>query len=115
MTERHPSPSATTSQANHQGSDSGADLSEMVKATEQAVPHAVQHVIEQASELGHTGLDAVVAGSQQVGERARQTGRQALDYVRREPLKAVLIAAALGALAMALAGRRHRASRAPAR
>ena len=55
-----------------------------------------------ASALVHRGADSVRATSQQLRAVARQTTDDTRGYIRDEPVKAVLIAAATGAVLMAL-------------
>jgi len=57
---------------------------------------------EQASALAHRGLDAVRNGSQQLREKAVHATDTTATYIRNDPIKAVLIAAATGAALMAL-------------
>lgn len=57
---------------------------------------------EQASALAHRGLDAVRNGSQQLREKAVHATDTTSTYIRNDPIKAVLIAAATGAALMAL-------------
>lgn len=61
-------------------------------------------MLEQASALAHQGIDAVREGAQQVREGTARASDAALTYIRDEPLKSVLIAAATGAALMALIG-----------
>ncbi len=83
-------------------------LAETLKDADQNVPQALEQLMEHASELARAGMDAVISGSKQAGDQVRNTGNHTLDFVRREPVKAVLIAATLGAIAMALVDwRRH--------
>jgi ElaB/YqjD/DUF883 family membrane-anchored ribosome-binding protein len=55
-----------------------------------------------AGNLGHRGVDAVRETAQSIRARAQHASDSTLDYIRTEPLKAVLIAAATGAVLMAL-------------
>lgn len=59
---------------------------------------------DQAQALARQGLDAVRDQSLHLQARARRTSDDTLHYIRDEPVKAVLIAAATGAVLMALAG-----------
>lgn len=71
------------------------------------------HVAQQASDLTQRGADAVRAGSQQLREKAQSMGDSTVDYIKDEPIKSMLIAAATGAALMAMlslvsrAGHRH--------
>ena len=60
---------------------------------------------EQASALAQRGVDAVRERSLQVREQALRASDGTLNYIRDEPVKAVLFAAAAGAALMALIGR----------
>lgn len=61
---------------------------------------------DQASEhvgaLAQRGMDSVRDTSQQLRHKAHQAGDDTLDYIKDEPVKAILIAAAAGALLMTL-------------
>ena len=59
---------------------------------------------EQASVLAQRGVDAVRDRSLQVREQALRASDNTLNYIKDEPVKAVLIAAAAGAVLMALIG-----------
>jgi len=57
---------------------------------------------EQASAIAHQGADAVRDSSHQLRKQAEQARDETLKYIRNEPIKATLIAAATGAALMAL-------------
>jgi ElaB/YqjD/DUF883 family membrane-anchored ribosome-binding protein len=57
---------------------------------------------ERASALAQRGLDAVRDSSQQLREQAHRASDGTLGYIRDEPLKSILFAAATGAALMAL-------------
>jgi ElaB/YqjD/DUF883 family membrane-anchored ribosome-binding protein len=67
---------------------------------------------DQAAALAQRGLETVRDGSRRVREQALHSSERTLDYIRAEPVKAVLIAAAAGAALMAvgqlMAGHAHR-------
>jgi len=67
----------------------------------QAAP-ALNRVGEQASTLAHRGVDAVREGSQQLRDRALRASDSTVAYIKDEPVKSMLIAAATGAALMAL-------------
>jgi ElaB/YqjD/DUF883 family membrane-anchored ribosome-binding protein len=62
-------------------------------------PH---EVADQAEALLQRGIDAVLEGSHSLQQRTQYAQTAGLDYIRREPVKSVLLALALGAGAMAL-------------
>ena len=54
------------------------------------------------SNLAHDGIDAVRGGSRHLRDSAQQASKQTVGYIRQEPVKAMLMAAATGAALMAL-------------
>ncbi len=68
---------------------------------DQAAP-AYNRLKTQTEELANCGMDALRNTSQQVRDTAAKASDQTLGYIKDEPLKAVLIAAATGAALMAL-------------
>ena len=64
----------------------------------------IDRFTEQAQALARQGMDAVRDQSLHLQARARRTSDDTMHYIRDEPVKAVLIAAATGAVLMALAG-----------
>lgn len=59
---------------------------------------------EQTSQLAHRGIDAVHEGALQLRDKAQMGTDATVQYIQREPIKSVLIAAAAGATLMALFG-----------
>lgn len=59
---------------------------------------------EQTSALAQRGLDAVRETSQGLRDSAHRASDSTVGYIKDEPLKAMLIAAATGAALMALVG-----------
>lgn len=57
---------------------------------------------EQAGALAQRGVDSVRDASLRLRERAHRASDNTLDYIRAEPMKATLIAAAAGAALLAL-------------
>lgn len=68
---------------------------------EQAAP-LINRVSAQAESAARRGMDAVRDTSQHLRERALRASDSAVGYVKDEPVKAMLIAAATGALLMGL-------------
>jgi ElaB/YqjD/DUF883 family membrane-anchored ribosome-binding protein len=62
----------------------------------------LDHATERAASLAQRSLDAIRNSSQQLRDSARNTRAGTVHYVRHEPVKAMLIAAATGAALMAL-------------
>lgn len=75
-----------------------------VQDMRQQVSPLLQRAGEQTSALTQQGLDAVHGGAQAVRDQVRQTGDSTIEYVKAEPVKAMLIAAAAGAALTALIG-----------
>lgn len=63
---------------------------------------ALERAREYASDYAHRGLDNMRDMSLRMRERAQHASDQTLGYIRDEPVKALLIAAATGAVLMAL-------------
>jgi len=68
---------------------------------QQAAP-LLDRATEQAGVLARRGADAVREGSRHVRDQALRASDGTLHYVREEPVKSMLIAAAIGAALMAL-------------
>jgi len=67
----------------------------------QAAP-LMNRMSAQAEAAARRGMDAMRDSSQQLRERAQRAGDQTVAYVKDEPIKSMLIAAATGAALMAL-------------
>lgn len=59
---------------------------------------------ERAGSMAQGSLNAVREASQQLAHGAQRYGQQGVVYVREEPVKSVLLAAAAGAAIAALVG-----------
>lgn len=66
------------------------------------VQPAISRIANQAETLARRGMDAMRDTASTARERAHTMGDATARYVREEPVKAVLIAAATGAALMAL-------------
>ncbi|MBC7956466.1 MAG: hypothetical protein H7Y33_11435 [Cytophagales bacterium] len=89
----------STQQVANQALDSLAGS--VQEARKQASP-LLNRASEQASALAHRGLDAVRSSSQQLRQTALHATDTTAGYIKNDPIKAVLIAAATGAALMAL-------------
>lgn len=67
----------------------------------EAAPARTQ-ATEKFNALLHQGLDAVQGASQKLRAQATHVNEVTVDYIRKEPIKSVLIAAATGAVIVAL-------------
>ena len=65
---------------------------------------ATDHAATQAMDTAKRGVAAVRSGSRQVLDQAHHASDTTVSYIRHEPVKSMLIAAATGAALMALVG-----------
>lgn len=68
-------------------------------------------VVANAEQLAHNGLASIRESSGRLLHRAQSAGQQGVVYIKDEPVKSVLIAAAAGAALTALLGLAARALR----
>lgn len=73
----------------------------MQDLSQQANP-TLERATERVSAMAHRGLDSVRETSHHLRVKAERTSENAVNYIRHEPVKSVLIAAATGAALMAL-------------
>ena len=71
--------------------------------TAASVPQAVERAAERATDAARLGTHKLQQGTQQVKAQLSQVTDSAIAYVKDEPVRAMLIAAAAGAALMALA------------
>jgi ElaB/YqjD/DUF883 family membrane-anchored ribosome-binding protein len=69
-----------------------------------ALSAKVHDVRDHAESLARRGIDAVKENALYVKERAIKAGDSTVGYIKDEPVKSILIAAAAGAALMALIG-----------
>ena len=62
----------------------------------------LNHAVEGASAFAHRGVDSVREASHQLRLKAERASESTAGYIRHDPIKSVLIAAATGAALMAL-------------
>lgn len=60
------------------------------------------HLIKQASAMAHHGMDSVRDTSHLLRVKAEHASESTVNYIKKEPVKSVLIAAAAGAGLLAL-------------
>ncbi len=77
-------------------------LSDTVNNASNRVSPLINRATEQASAMAQRGVDAVRQTSQQLRDKASQATDVTASYIRNDPIKSVLIAAATGAALMAL-------------
>lgn len=77
-------------------------LSTGVHNATQRVAPIINRATEQAAALAQRSMDAVRQSSQQIRDKAMLASDNTATYIRNDPIKSVLIAAATGAALMAL-------------
>ena len=89
----------STQRATNEAFDS---LSGGVQNLRQQAAPALERATQQASALAQRGVDTMRDTAQQVRESALRASDSTVNYIKDEPVKAMLIAAATGAGLMAL-------------
>jgi ElaB/YqjD/DUF883 family membrane-anchored ribosome-binding protein len=98
----------------HAVADAEKTIQAGLRQVKEAVPITLSRAASQAEELARSGIDKARAAGSTVAVKANRVGEQTADYVRSEPTKALLMAAAAGAAATLLvtwATRRRDANR----
>ncbi len=106
--------------SNHMAEQAAQSADQAIKSTQRAANQAlnslsdtvqdIQHqaspllnrASEQASALAQRGLDTLRDGTANLRDKAQQASDSTVSYIKHEPVKAMLIAAATGAALMAL-------------
>ena len=96
-----PSDSALKS-SQHLASEALDTLSDKVQEVKDEAMPVLNRVAAKAEELARRSADAVRDRSADIKERATRASDATLGYIKDEPVKAILIAAATGAALMAL-------------
>ncbi len=92
-----------TVRSTQRAADSAFDtMSEKIDEARGQVAPVLSKVSSQAEAAARRGMEAVRDTSQQLREKAVQASDMTVAYVKDEPVKAMLIAAATGALLMGL-------------
>lgn len=86
----------------HSDAVADAAVNTAVETHEQATAKLV-HLAEQAEAFARRSAEALLDGGHQVREKALVASDRTIAYIKDEPVKAVLIAAAAGAAMVALA------------
>ncbi len=94
----HATVGQTRRAANH-AIDSASDAMADASA---ATTQSLQRALDQSQQFGRHTLEAVRDGSQQLRLKAQRATEVSADYIRHEPVKSVLMAAAAGAALVAL-------------
>jgi ElaB/YqjD/DUF883 family membrane-anchored ribosome-binding protein len=75
-----------------------------LKQLREAVPATLSRATTQAEELARAGIEKARVAGATVADQANRVGDKTVNYVRDEPTKALLMAAAAGAAATILIG-----------
>jgi ElaB/YqjD/DUF883 family membrane-anchored ribosome-binding protein len=86
------------------GNDIAATVNDLMREAKPLLHHAADRVSDRVSELTQKGLDAATRGQHQLAHAGHDMSDHAADMIRHEPFKAMLIAAGVGAAAMAVVG-----------
>jgi ElaB/YqjD/DUF883 family membrane-anchored ribosome-binding protein len=93
----------STVRSTQRAADSAFDtMSDKIDEARSQVAPVLSKVSSQAEAAARRGMEAVRDTSQQLRERAVQASDMTVAYVKDEPIKAMLIAAATGALLMGI-------------
>lgn len=98
----------STQRATNQALDSLAGSVQDLR--DQAAPY-VDKAAARASDMAQRGAETVRETAQQLRESALRASDSTVNYIREEPVKAMLIAGATGAILMALLGLLTRSGR----
>ncbi len=88
----------TTARSNRLANDTFDHLSSAVETARNATVPALERLGSGAESLARRGAETARVKSQQLREQAHRSSEQAVGYIRQEPFKSVLLAAAVGAL-----------------
>ena len=95
-------------QALQSGKRMGSDVAQAVQSgidgLREGVPSAISRATAQAEDLTRRGIERARQASATVREQATRVSDQTVGYIKDEPVKAVLAAAAVGAIAALLIG-----------
>jgi ElaB/YqjD/DUF883 family membrane-anchored ribosome-binding protein len=84
--------------------DHTAPLADMANMAATALDQAGAQASQMATNYAKRGADALRDGSHQLQERAQHAADTTTSYIKGEPVKAMLVAAATGAALMGLIG-----------
>lgn len=76
----------------------------IVETLREAVPETIARSAAQAESLTRLGIERARAAASEMRHQVQQAGDQTVGYIRHEPVKSVLIAAAAGAALAAVLG-----------
>ena len=86
------------------GSEAAQAVQAGIDGLREGVPSAISRATAQAEDLTRRGMERARNASTAVRDKAVQVSDQTVGYIKDEPVKAVLVAAAAGAVAALLIG-----------
>lgn len=86
------------------GSDIAGTVQDLMREAKPLMYHAADCMTDRVSELAQKGMDAAARGQHQLEHAGHDMSDHAAHMIRNEPFKAMLIAAGVGAAAMAVYG-----------
>jgi len=89
----------STQRAARQGMD---ELSTQMGDARAETGSALRHLVSDVESLAHRGMEAVHEGADQVRAKSQHVKESTVDYIQHEPVKSMLMAAAVGAALMGL-------------
>ena len=109
-------------QANYVADQAAQSADNAIKATQRVANKAFDSLASTAQDMGREaapllnrgadlaqrGLDAVRGSSRQLRDKAQRASETTVTYIKDEPVKAMLIAAGIGAALMALVSLKNR-------
>ncbi len=88
--------------ANHAINEAPDSLGDTAQEMRHQAAPLPNRATEQASALAERGVNAVSESSQQLRDKALRASDRTVNYIKNEPIKAMLIAAATGAVLMTM-------------
>lgn len=86
------------------GSDIAGTVQDLIREAKPLLHHAADCVSDRVSELTQKGMDAAARGQHQLEHAGHDMSDHTAHMIRNEPFKAMLIAAGVGAAAVAVYG-----------
>lgn len=86
------------------GTDIAGTVHDLMREAKPLLHHAADCVSDRVSELTQKGMDAAARGQHQLEHASHDMSDHAAHMIRNEPFKAMLIAAGVGAAAVAVYG-----------
>ena len=82
---------------------------DLLREAKPMVHHATDRMTDRVGEMAHQGMEAMRKGQHEMAHAGHDISDRAAHMIRNEPFKAMLIAAGVGAAAIAMVGLMSRA------